>query len=424
MIVSSIWGTPTPDSAQRLPATPAVSVTEADGHALRARIAQGRVRARLHSHVFMDWQRTPILIGELDGRQSDDFVLFSGHLDSWEVGAMDNGSANATMLEVARILAGRPEQLYRGLRLAFWSGHSHGRYSGSTWYVDNHWEELYDRCAAHVNVDSTGARGAIFYGHFPAHLELGNFGAAIVQALTGQESTPRRMSRAGDMSFNGVGIPALFMSLSQVPFEEGDTDYVSQAFGKLIGGKMPWWWHTSEDTMDKVDLDVLVLDTQVYLAALWQLCHRPLLPMDFRPVVADIRETLAQLQEAAGDHLDLSPARERADRLASLVEDLAWRCAQVAGEDGAAVQALNRRLKALSRVLIPITYTVAGRFDHDPAWGMPHLPALADARRLARLDPDSDEYYFVRTQLARNLNAVNFALREAIQGETSHAGHL
>ena len=143
-------------------------------------------------------------------------MLFSGHQDSWHYGAMDNGSANATMLEVARLLAERRDDLYRGLRVAFWSGHSHGRYSGSTWYVDQHWEELYDQCVAHVNVDSTGARGATFYGRFLSHKEQADFGAAIVQAHTGQQAQARRMSRAGDMSFNGVGIPSLFMSLSQV----------------------------------------------------------------------------------------------------------------------------------------------------------------------------------------------------------------
>ena len=47
----------------------------------------------------------------------------------------------------------------RGLRLCFWSGHSHGRYSGSSWYADTRWEELSKRCVAHVNVDSTGAKG-------------------------------------------------------------------------------------------------------------------------------------------------------------------------------------------------------------------------------------------------------------------------
>lgn len=414
MIVSSIWGTPTPASAQRIPATPSVSITQTDGHALRAQVAAGPVRVRLSSQVFMDWQQTPILIAELDGRESDDFVLFSGHLDSWEVGAMDNGSANATMMEVGRLLAQAADHLHRGFRLAFWSGHSHGRYSGSTWYVDTHWEELYDRCVAHVNVDSTGARGATFYGSIPAHLELGEFGAQVVQARTGQSTTPRRMPRAGDMSFNGVGIPALFMSMSQVPFRaETDTDYVSLAQGQLFGGKMPWWWHTSEDTMDKVDLDVLVMDTQVYVSALWRLCTEPLLPMNFQPVVADILNTLVDLQSAAGGTLDLSSLIDRTQHLAEAVDSFGKRC-RTAKDNGDAA-ALNQQIKGFSRLLIPLTYTRSGPFDHDPAWTIPHLPMLQDARQLAQMDPESDEFHFLHTQLLRNRNQVAFVLREAIQ---------
>ena len=72
---------------------------------------------------------------------------------------MDNGSANAVMLEVARILSKYKKELRRGLRLAFWSGHSHGRYAGSTWYADNFWLDLEKNCVAHVNTDSAGAKG-------------------------------------------------------------------------------------------------------------------------------------------------------------------------------------------------------------------------------------------------------------------------
>lgn len=411
MIVSTIWGTPTPSSAHRIPSTPSVSVVESDGHRLREMIVAGPLRVRLDSDVFMDWQQTPLLTADLPGQESEDFVLFSGHLDSWEYGAMDNGSANATMLEVARLLASRSDALYRGVRFAFWSGHSHGRYAGSTWYADHHWEELQERCIAHVNVDSTGARGATFYQSFPANLELGPFGAEVVEAYTGQKASARRMSRAGDMSFNGIGIPALFMSLSQVPFSDEDTDYVSRAFGKLIGGKMPWWWHTSEDTMDKVDPDVLVLDTKIYVATIWRLATEPLLPMDFRPVIADITTSLDGYQEMATTHLDLGLLRERAEGLKQGVEALAEKNATHDAE----IISLNERIKRLSRILIPITYTEAGRFEHDPAWGLPHLPALAGVHRLAELEPGSDEYHFLRTELNRARNRVGYALRQALE---------
>ncbi|MCB0185145.1 MAG: hypothetical protein KDE31_12815, partial [Caldilineaceae bacterium] len=266
-------------------------------------------------------------------------------------------------------------------------------------------------CVAHVNVDSTGARGATHYGSFPANRELGGFGAQIIQEQTGQDSHANRMSRAGDMSFNGVGIPAMFMTLSAVPVDPANTNYVTEAAGKLLGAALPWWWHTSEDTMDKVDLDVLLLDTKIYVSTLWRLCHEALLPMDFGPVVADIQQTLQELQSAAGDHLDLSRLQQRADALATAVEKLA----SGAPTTGDAVVEHNAQIKSLSRSLIPITYTASGHFDHDPAWPMPHIPLLRDVPKLAQLDPDSDEYQFLKTQLVRNCNAVSFALRQALE---------
>jgi hypothetical protein len=409
MIVSTVWGTPNPESARRLPNIPAVSVVQADGRDLTARIAFANTRVRISAKVFKAWQMTPIVVGDLPGRESDDFVMLSGHLDSWHYGAMDNGSANATMLEVARLLARVSGELYRGIRIIFWSGHSHGRYSGSTWYADHNWEELYDRCVAHVNVDSTGARGATYYGSFPAHLELGDFGAQIIEEHTGQLARPYRMSRAGDMSFNGIGIPALFMELSQQPIAAAGPAAVSAS----VVGAMPWWWHTSEDTMDRVGLDVLELDTKIYASALWRLCDNAILPMDFRPVVQELRQELDELGKVAGDALDLRQVSGRTAELAERVDKLARRTALVSAKDE--VSQINNQLKSLSRVLIPVTYTMAGQFEHDPAWDVAYLPGLQDARKLAQLDPKSDEYAFLQTQLIRSQNGVLFALRQALE---------
>jgi N-acetylated-alpha-linked acidic dipeptidase len=415
MIVSTVWGTPTTQSAERLPRTPAVSIVAADGRALRAQIAAGATRVRIATRVFTGWQSTPIVIGDLPGRASDDWVMFSGHLDSWDYGAMDNGSANATMLEVARVLAQRKEELYRGLRVIFWSGHSHGRYAGSTWYADHFWEELYDHCVAHVNVDSTGARGATYYGSFQTHMELAGLGAQVIEQEIGLKSQPYRMTRAGDMSFNGIGIPALFMELSQVPADATDAE-AALSFGEPTGGKMPWWWHTSEDTFDKVDLEVLERDTRIYLRAVWRLCGAARLPMDFRPVVQDIETQLADLQRAAGDRLDLRPVLQRVSMLAERVNDLARRAASA--DAPAEISELNRKMKTLSRLLIPITYSAASRFDHDPAWSLPFLPGLQAARELPQLDPASDRHRFLQTELVRHRNALAFALRQAIEALT------
>ena len=132
MCISPVWGSPA-DPGQ-LPSTVVCTVSDADGAALRARLQAGEaVEATLHAAVDTGWRKTPILEAELDGPDAagGPFVMFSGHHDTWHLGVMDNGTANAVMIEAARVMAAHRSGWRRGLRLCFWSGHSHGRYSGS-----------------------------------------------------------------------------------------------------------------------------------------------------------------------------------------------------------------------------------------------------------------------------------------------------
>src|SRR5690606_31051813 len=159
MTVSPVWGSPTPETLDMLPQVPVISVDSATGEQLKALIDGAEARVRVTTVVDTRWRKIPVLLADLDV-EGRDHVMFSGHVDSWHYGAMDNGSANATMIEVARILANHRDELRRGVRFAFWSGHSQARYAGSTWFADAYWFDLRDRCVAHVNVDSTGGKGA------------------------------------------------------------------------------------------------------------------------------------------------------------------------------------------------------------------------------------------------------------------------
>src|SRR6266850_34267 len=347
MIVTTIWGTPSPDTAWRVPAVPCLSVLGADGQRLRALLARGSVKVRMTTRVRTGWMPIPHLVGELTGRHEDRFLLFSGHVDSWHYGAMDNGTANATMLEVARLLAARRDSLRRGVRFAFWSGHSHGRYAGSAWYADHAWRELHQRCILHLNVDSTGARGATDYSVLHATEDAQRFGETVVADVTGQRSRGRRFPRAGDQSFWGAGVPSAFMALSGLPKQ--DTE-LSRAMERLVGSAgFPWWWHTKDDTVDKIDADVLALDTKVYLATALRWLNAPVLPLDHRPAAQSLLAELETLQAVAGARFDLSPALdaaralvERLERVAALLSSVEARTAQL--------DAINRGLMRLSRV--------------------------------------------------------------------------
>ena len=408
MIVTTIWGTPGPETAWRVPATPCLSILGTDGDALRAHLARGALRARMTTRVRTGWTSIPHLVGELVGRREDRFVLFSGHVDSWHHGAMDNATANATMLEVARLLAGRRDALRRGIRFAFWSGHSHGRYAGSAWYADHAWRELHQRCVVHLNVDSTGARGATDYSVLHATEDAQAFAEGVVADVTGQRSRARRFSRAGDQSFWGAGVPSAFMSLSGLPRQ--DTE-LSRAMERLVGSAgFPWWWHTKDDTVDKIDPDVLVLDTRVYLAATLRWLNAPALPLDHARAGQSLLAELEALQAAAGPRFDLAPALDAARDLVARLR----RVAAAIGElEAGRAEAANRALMQLSRVLVPLAYTTGDRFTHDLALPIAPLAGLQRARELAALDPDGDACRFARAALVRERNRVVHALESA-----------
>ena len=416
MCISPVWGSPTPVTREKLPRTVVCTVSHADGTALRDRLRAGEaIRVTLHAEVDTRWRQTPILEGELpapDGAAEDPFVLLSGHHDTWYYGVMDNGAANATMLEVARLCAAERAGWRRGLRVCFWSGHSHGRYSGSTWYVDHHWDELARRCVAHVNADSTGAKGNTVLADTPSSGELRALGAEAVRAQGGQETTGLRMSRAGDSSFWGVGIPSLYMGMGEQPASE--TENVAGAFlgspGEVRkGAGFGWWWHTPDDTLDKIDPELLVRDTRIYVHSVWRLLADAVLPLDYVAVAGDLDGVLAGLGAALGARFDLGPMRARTARLRREAEAL-----YQAAADPAAADRVNAALLAMGRALVPVDYTSGDRFDHDPALPQSPWPVLDPLRALAAAPDGSDEAKFAAVAAVRAANRLRHALDQAI----------
>jgi hypothetical protein len=343
----------------------------------------------------------------------DHFVMLGGHIDSWFYGAIDNGAANATALEVTRLFAAHRARMRRGFRVVFWSGHSHGRYAGSAWYADTFWEELHDRCVAYVNVDSTGATGATLYEEILAMPETGALALEVIADVTGQKAELTRVGRAGDQSFWGIGIPSVFMSLSRVSIDSAPE--LSRAMGALTGRRksgQAWFWHTEHDTLDKVDLDVLQLDTQVYLSTILRLANSPILPFDYAATVDELLAALRAYQDRAGHLVDLRSLIARAEALRVELQAFTKHLTSIE-DDGSRVAAANEALVDLGRILVPLNYTEAGPFDHDLALPVPALPVLHGMHRLARLDPQTDEHRFLRTQLVRRRNLVAMALRRA-----------
>ena len=147
-----------------MPPIPIITINRPDGEELIAKLRQGPVRIAFSNRTDTGWREIPVLVAEVKGaRFPDEFVLLHGHLDSWHIGIGDNATGDATLLELARVFSAPPGQAGRTLRIAWWSGHSHGRYAGSTWYADTFADDIVANCVAHVNCDSPGCRWATVY---------------------------------------------------------------------------------------------------------------------------------------------------------------------------------------------------------------------------------------------------------------------
>jgi Peptidase family M28 len=410
MCVSPVWGNPSQHTREKLPTTVVCSITQEDGRALRRRLENGEtVRATMRAEVDTGWRKTPLLVAELEaegGGGDEPFVLLSGHHDTWHFGVMDNGGANATMLEAARLLAASRGEWKRGLRLCFWSGHSHGRYSGSAWYADEYFDELERRCAAHVNVDSTGGEGATILTNSSVTDELKAVAAEAIAAVTGQIHVGRRHGRVADQSFWGIGIPSMFGSLSHQPPRP---EKMPTALG--------WWWHTPYDTMDHIDPDNLTRDTEIVIRVLRRLLNSPVLPYAYAAYAASLGEELIRLEGELDGRLDIAVLREAAAELGQQSELIGQ--AATASRDKA--DRINTALMRASRQLVPLNYTSGERFHHDPALPQPAWPSLEGIRALARqpsVSPDT-AFYAVHARQTRNraahaLREANAALRSAL----------
>jgi hypothetical protein len=400
MCCSPVWGNPSATTAASLPKVHLLSVHQADGETLRALCQAGRVEVRFTASVQTGWTRTPIVVGDLAAghpeAETGKYVLFSGHLDSWYLGAMDNGSANATMLEVARLMAGRRGAMRRALRCAFWSGHSHGRYSSSAWYADSNWFDLRANCVVHVNIDSVGAVDADDFAT-NSMPETARLAVDAVREVAGAALDAHRVGRNSDQSFWGLGIPSLLGSVS-----------------RQKDGSLGWWWHTPHDTLDKIDPDRLLRDARIFARVVGRLCEEAVLPLDYAASAADLRRGVEAAARQAGAAVDLSDTVAAAVRLEGLCRELQAMADRVAAAgDPAAARAVNACYQALGRALIPVGYTAAGPFAHDPALETGFLPLLGPAQRLEGCDPGSDEAKFLAVDLVRGRNAVRAALREA-----------
>ena len=410
-ICTTIWGTPDLRDLPRKPGMAVVAVNNPDGRAL-IEAARSGATATLTADVTEGWFVSPIPVVTIPGTDEPDaFVLLHGHYDSWDFGIGDNAVGDAALLEIARVLWTRRAQLKRSVRIAWWPGHSTGRYAGSTWFADRFAVELYEQCIAQVNCDSPGCRWATEYIDVSMMDETEAWCRRVIAAVAGKDAVGERPHQAGDYSFNNIGISSFFMLLSTMSHEHRERlgYYAVGGCGANIE------WHTEEDLIHIADRDVLLTDMRIYLAAVMGVANATIAPFDFRKTLRTFRATLDQYQAPVQSLIDFGPAREAIVELDRTLEAFGVHACKVAAGSVAdeRTRRTNHAIRRLARLLVPVNYTRGPEFFHDPAETTPPLPDLAPALQIGTMP--AHEHGFLRTHLTRGQNRLVAALRDARQ---------
>jgi carboxypeptidase Q len=237
------------------------------------------------------------VIADIPGTEKpDEFVIISGHLDSWDgpgsQGACDNGTGSMVALEAARILMAAKVKPKRTIRFILWTGEEQGLL-GSRAYVQKYKDKL-DKISA-VFVDDGGTN---YQGGVPGVEQMAPMlREAISHAQAAFPDMPMKidvvpnMPRGGGSdhaSFNAVGVPGFFW------YETGRANY-----GHV--------WHTQNDRFEEAIPEYLVQSSTNSAAVAYSIASAPtLLPRQTaaQHALMEMSERLPSIGSMDHDHHD------------------------------------------------------------------------------------------------------------------------
>lgn len=258
---------------------PHVQVRLSDYDFLNSRLADGeKVEVEFNlSHTF---KAGPIpvhnVIAEIKGsKYPNEYVIISGHLDSWDgpgsLGVTDNATGSAVTMEAARILKAVNAKPLRTIRFVLWTGEEQGLL-GSKGYVNSRKDELPGISAVFVDDGGTGYQAGVQAAEVQVEM-LAAASAPVNNVFFSRfdkkflnvdiKNTGETMKSHGGSdhaSFNQVGVPGFF-------WEEG---------GRAEYG---YGWHTQNDKMNLAIEEYLIQSATNSAVVAYRLgCAPTLLP--------------------------------------------------------------------------------------------------------------------------------------------------
>ena len=249
---------------------PAVAVTTEDASWMRRLIEDGetvRVRLVLGAHSAGEAD-THNVVGQVTGREHpEQVVILACHLDSWDVGqgAQDDGAGCVAAMEAGRLLAALPVAPRRTVRVVLYANEEFGL-SGGKAYGRDHAGEV-PRIVAALEAD-TGAGQPLGFRIDLRQPATGERDEGLAQAAL--EALEPHMALLGP-----IGADQLEISWSGADI----SPLVKQGVPGLgLKHDTSGYWpihHTTADTLDKIDPELLARNVAAMALMGWILAEAP-----------------------------------------------------------------------------------------------------------------------------------------------------
>lgn len=401
MTIGTVWGNPTIHDLHRYCRIPYVEVTNQTGLELKKMCGGEKVKAVLDIKMDDRVVKTSMPVAKIRGK-SEKYVLVSGHYDSWYEGITDNATSNAATLECARVLYEHRAELKRSVKVAFWSGHSDGRYAGSSWYVDTHWEDLEKNCVAHINLDLIGGKNDELVSRGTSLMEKEGLSEDVIEEFSGVRPVlSKGLTRAGDESFSGVGVPISMLSRFG---SKPDGEYAQWASSYAP------WWHSVADTLDKVDEDFLLRDAKINLKIVWEILQSDRIPVDMVRFADYTEKLFREIQAGCTEDFDFCGVLERLGELKAAVIRLEKAIEEYRIED------TDDIIRKISGGMVRLHYTYGSPYYHDPAYGgYSDLHIFKMMKGVTKENTTPETYLMYQTDFRRQCNRQRAEMAKLIE---------
>jgi hypothetical protein len=189
------------------------------------------------------------IVAEIPGTdKADEVVMLGAHFDSWHagVGAVDNASGSAVMMEAMRILKQSGVRVRRTVRLGLWTGEEQGLL-GSRAYVRAHFGDPetmqlkpeHAKLAGYFNMDNgTGAYRGVYLQGNEAVAPIFRAWMTPFTSLGMTDLTIRNTGGTDHLSFNAVGLSGFQFIQDPVQYSSRTHHSNLDVYDQLIPGDM------------------------------------------------------------------------------------------------------------------------------------------------------------------------------------------